>query len=178
MQRGESLLPDSQGRSRPPGSSGNLQTPNSPCKHVLPHFLPAPILRKGPRSLGGVRGRRGPGLQGGPWACASLNSHNLGWFTKNTGNGPRLTHLQRIPGCFLAFAETFLWKTRRDGAGRESRLCGRRPWPGEAVLQPGSCMSSKRVPGTTGRGGAGSGQTAAPPPPEEVPPGSPRPSNG
>lgn len=141
------------GKALLPGSLGNLKTLNSPRKQVLPHFLPVPVLRNRPSSLGGRRVKTRPRLAGrtlGLWE-SKFTRTLLGQVYQTLGTA-RLTHLQQILGCFPAFSETFLWKTGRAGAG------GKAGFKGEVLLQPEEAdhMFSNRVHRPRGRGRAGS----------------------
>lgn len=181
------------GKALPPGSLGNLKTLNSPRKQVLPHFLPVPVLRNRPSSLGGRRVKTRPRLAGrtlGLWE-SKFTRTLLGQVYQTLGM-PRLTHLQQILGCFPAFSETFLWKTGRAGAGGKAGFeaggpgrvrccCSRRrlvTCSATVFTDPeAEAGRAAKVEGMLPSRGA-EGQTATPPPPEEVSPGSPEPSKG
>lgn len=162
MQPGRALLPDSQGR--------NLKIRNPRRKQVLPPFLPVPILRKRPwtkepsaeSSLGGHRVETWPRLAGRTLGLSESKFTRmlLGLGYQTLGMGSALLTCSKFSDVFWPLQKHFSGKQEGTGGGGESRLYGRRLWPGEVVLQPeDAChVFSKRVPRTRDGARAGSNE--------------------
>lgn len=82
----------------------------------------------------------------------------LGLVYQTLGMGPALLTCSKFSDVFWPFQKHFSEKHEGTGVGRESRLYGRRLWPGEVVLQPEEAchVFSKRVHRTRDGARAGS----------------------